>query len=123
MCNDVSVLRWKELPLTERLEIAETLITDQYSKGTDERIFNVLAVLTLFASHDGHNLAILRLQQEALTILESLSPRSARVRTEIEELRKNLTRQSFAKWGPSAIVVGIGVLCLLIGARLSTTGP
>ena len=123
VCNDVSVLRWQELPLTERLEIAESLLTDQYSKSTEERIFNVLAVLALFASPDGDHLDILRLQHEALTILEALSPTAAPVRSDIGEWRKSLTRQPYTRWGPSAIVVGIGVMCLLIGARLSSTGP
>lgn len=117
--NDVSVLRWQELPLTERLEIADSLINSQYSSSNEERIFNLLSVLALFASREEAHVEIIRLKHEALTILESLSPLNAPVRSDIGALRKTLTKEQ-TRWVPSALVLGLGLLCLVVGARLSS---
>jgi hypothetical protein len=94
---DPSVDRWRELPLTERLELAESLIEDETCPKED-RLWNLVSALVLAEGSDSEILVVKQIELAAPQLRKELR---VRYRTHRESLTPYIT-------------VGIAVLCLLV---------
>lgn len=116
--RESSVSAWKELPLTERLEIAESLLY-RGSANSEETVFKLLSLLALFSCAEDASPSVRRLSEEALDRLSDILPPHATA-------RKYITRSYqpsnvvIARWLPPAIVVSVSIALLYFGPRIST---
>ena len=128
--QDLCVAAWKELPVTERLEIAESLLHSVSANefGADETIFKCVSVLCLFASSNGWSAKdyssplVQEIISSTLDRLRQALPRYACARDEIGLLRDHSIEGSsmITKWIPPAIVVTVGIAFLFFGPRITT---
>jgi hypothetical protein len=117
---------WRELPLTERLEVAESLLATPMG-DTDELFFNCISILVMFIdSVDLRTSSIARqIVVEALNLLLYLVPLEAvSTRDEINDLREKLCLSSKlhaqVRWIPPLVLISFGLAaCLILGPRLS----
>ena len=107
------VKAWKELPLTERLEIAESLLMSP----PDETLYKCLSLMALFSCSETSIESVQHTLRSGLDRLSQALPLHARAQETIAQLRLNLYREtsasSISKWIPPAIVVSAGIALLL----------
>ena len=95
--SDPSVDRWKQLPLTERLELVESLIEEQTCIEED-RLWNLMSALVLSEGSGSE-----------VCVVKQIELAAPQLRKELR-VRYRPQRESLTPY----ITVGIAVLCLLV---------
>ena len=117
--RDACVSAWMALPLTERLELADSLISSmQTERSNGEILFSCLSILAMF-SHTGdigQNVTAQKMVKSALDQLLYVCPPTATAHSDIKNFRNSLRPVHHYRW--MLISVGIAA-CLILAPRLT----
>ena len=109
MASDSHVSVWQDLPLTERLEIAEGLLEE----SEEQSIFKFLAVLVLFLNRDGS------FKDAKCDKVASLVSRAVARLTRGHQAESTGASHTWTSWRKHVpIMLGVAILCLVVNSRL-----
>jgi hypothetical protein len=117
---------WRQLPITERLEIAESLMQSLPGDSDAILLTTCITILALFSESD----AEMKSSEEALNVrsvlnssitylLSAKSPDDVGWQNEVHSFRTLYARRSTSvrTWIPTAVVLTVGIACLLLCPR------